>query len=62
MREPGAKRKLEVGGRSHRQAGGGLGFVLVDGEVAGPNTPPHAQLDSRRDYGSLWTFGIKGTF
>ena len=33
-----------------------------DQETAGPNTPPEAQFRQRADFGSLWTFGIKGTF
>jgi len=31
-------------------------------EVEGPNTPSHAQFRSRELAGSLWTFGLKGTF
>ncbi len=33
-----------------------------DVEIAGPNTPPHAQFRQRAEFGSLWTFGLKGTF
>ena len=33
-----------------------------DFEIAGPSTPAHAQFRSRQDFGSLWTFGVKGTF
>jgi iron complex outermembrane receptor protein len=33
-----------------------------DVEIAGPNTPPAAQFRQRAEFGSLWTFGIKGTF
>ena len=33
-----------------------------DREIAGPSTPEHAQFRQRVDFGSLWTFGIKGTF
>jgi iron complex outermembrane recepter protein len=33
-----------------------------DMEIAGPSTPPHAQFRQRLDFGSLWTFGVKGTF
>lgn len=33
-----------------------------DQETAGPNTPAVAQFRQRADFGSLWTFGIKGTF
>ncbi len=36
--------------------------ALEDIEVTGPLTPPHAQLRSRQDFGSLWTFGLKGSF
>jgi len=34
----------------------------TDRERAGPSTPPHAQLQLRENWGSLWTFGVKGTF
>ncbi len=33
-----------------------------DRAVEGPSTPEHAQLRSREAAGSLWTFGIRGTF
>ncbi len=33
-----------------------------DIEIAGPSTPALSQLSQRVVYGSLWTFGIKGTF
>jgi len=33
-----------------------------DVEIAGPNTPAHAQFRQRAEFGSLWTFGLKGTF
>ncbi len=33
-----------------------------DIERYGPSTPPHAQFRQREDFGSLWTFGVKGTF
>ena len=33
-----------------------------DFEIAGPTTPAHAQFRYREDFGSLWTFGLKGTF
>ena len=33
-----------------------------DVEIAGPNTPAIAQFRQRAEFGSLWTFGIKGTF
>ncbi|MSU53029.1 MAG: hypothetical protein EXS41_06490 [Opitutaceae bacterium] len=31
-------------------------------EIEGPSTPSHAQFRSREQAGSLWTFGVKGTF
>jgi hypothetical protein len=34
----------------------------VDIDIYGPLTPPHARFQQRQRYGSLWTFGIKGTF
>ncbi|WP_414661729.1 TonB-dependent receptor [Horticoccus sp. 23ND18S-11] len=33
-----------------------------DTEIHGPSTPAHAQFRSRLDFGSLWTFGLRGTF
>lgn len=33
-----------------------------DVEISGPSTPPHAQFRQRLEFGSLWTFGIKGSF
>ncbi len=33
-----------------------------DVEITGPNTPAHAQLRQRQDFGSLWTVGLKGSF
>jgi hypothetical protein len=33
-----------------------------DEEITGPSTPAIAQFRRREDYGSSWTFGIKGTF
>jgi TonB-dependent receptor len=39
-----------------------LGDATEDTERRGPNTPPHAQFLSREDFGSLWTFGLRGTF
>jgi TonB-dependent receptor len=33
-----------------------------DTEIHGPTTPAHAQFRSRLDFGSLWTFGLRGTF
>ena len=39
-----------------------VGDVPNEGETVGPNTPAHAKLRFRERYGSLWTFGVKGTF
>ena len=39
-----------------------VGDATEDFELSGPSTPPHAQFRSRLDFGSLWTFGVKGTF
>ena len=39
-----------------------LNDATEDTERRGPNTPEHAQLNSREDFGSLWTIGLKGTF
>jgi TonB-dependent receptor len=39
-----------------------VGDVPNEGTTVGPSTPGHAQLRFRERYGSLWTFGIKGTF
>ena len=39
-----------------------LNDATEDTERRGPNTPEHAQLNSREDFGSLWTIGVKGTF
>ena len=33
-----------------------------DAEIAGPSTPEHAQFRQRQNYGSMWTFGVKGSF
>ena len=33
-----------------------------DVEIHGLTTPAHAQFRQRAEFGSLWTFGIKGTF
>jgi TonB-dependent receptor len=33
-----------------------------DIQVYGPSTPEHAQFRQRIQFGSLWSFGIKGTF
>jgi TonB-dependent receptor len=34
----------------------------VDIDIYGPLTPPYARFQQRQRYGSLWTFGVKGTF
>ena len=33
-----------------------------DSKVHGPNTPAYAKFRQRVDYGSAWTFGLRGTF
>jgi iron complex outermembrane receptor protein len=33
-----------------------------DIQIMGPSTPEHAQFRQRIAFGSLWTFGVKGTF
>lgn len=33
-----------------------------DSKIYGPNTPDYAKLRQRVDYGSAWTFGLRGTF
>jgi hypothetical protein len=39
-----------------------IGDATEDFEVHNPRTPEHAQFRQREDFGSLWTFGLKGTF
>lgn len=39
-----------------------VGAVMQDTEIAGPSTPAVARLRTRLDNGSLWTFGVKGSF
>jgi len=39
-----------------------LNDATEDTERRGPNTPDYAQLNSREDFGSLWTIGVKGSF
>ncbi|PAW63467.1 MAG: hypothetical protein B9S34_14275 [Opitutia bacterium Tous-C1TDCM] len=39
-----------------------IGDAPDDIEVHGPSTPAHAQFRQRTEFGSLWTFGLKGTF
>jgi TonB-dependent receptor len=34
----------------------------LDVEIHGPNTPEHAQFRQRQTFGSMWTFGVKGSF
>jgi TonB-dependent receptor len=34
----------------------------VDVEIAGPSTPEHAQFRQRQTFGSMWTFGVRGSF
>jgi TonB-dependent receptor len=60
---------LDILGEFHLTKRFGLYFTLRNvgdtpdqREVEGPETPPHAQFRSREQAGSLWTFGIKGTF
>ena len=33
-----------------------------DSKIYGPHTPDYAKFRQRVDYGSAWTFGIRGTF
>lgn len=39
-----------------------VGDTPEEFHIIGPSTPEHAQFRSREYGGSLWTFGIKGTF
>lgn len=39
-----------------------VGDAPDDVQVYGPSTPEHAQFRQRIEFGSLWTFGIKGSF
>jgi iron complex outermembrane recepter protein len=39
-----------------------LNDATEDNKRYGPSTPKHARFLSREDFGSLWTFGLKGTF
>lgn len=39
-----------------------IGDAPDDVQVEGPSTPEHAQFRQRIEFGSLWTFGIKGRF
>lgn len=39
-----------------------IGDAPDDVQIIGPHTPEHAQFRQRIESGSLWAFGIKGTF
>ena len=39
-----------------------LGDATNDTQIYGPHTPELAQFRQRTTYGSLWSFGVKGTF
>ncbi len=39
-----------------------IGDAPDDVQVYGPSTPAHAQFRQRIEFGSLWSFGIKGSF
>ncbi len=39
-----------------------VGDAPDDVQIMGPSTPEHAQFRQRIQFGSLWAFGIKGTF
>jgi hypothetical protein len=39
-----------------------VGDATNDRQVFGPSTPEHAQFRQRTTYGSLWSFGVKGSF
>jgi hypothetical protein len=39
-----------------------IGDAPDDIQIYGPSTPEVAQFRQRIEFGSLWTFGIKGTF
>ena len=39
-----------------------VGDATNDTGIYGPNTPEHAQFRQRTTYGSLWSFGLKGSF
>ncbi len=34
----------------------------IDNKIYGPSTPEYARFRQRQQFGSLWTFGLKGTF
>ena len=35
--------------------------AFEDSKIYGPNTPAFARFRNRTDYGSAWTFGVKGS-
>jgi TonB-dependent receptor len=39
-----------------------VGDATNDTQIYGPLTPEHAQFRQRTTYGSLWSFGVKGSF
>lgn len=39
-----------------------VGDATNDTQIYGPSTPEHAQFRQRTTYGSLWSFGAKGSF
>jgi outer membrane receptor protein involved in Fe transport len=39
-----------------------IGDATEDFKIYGPSTPSYARFRSRTDYGSAWTFGVRGTF
>lgn len=39
-----------------------IGDATNDTQIFGPNTPELAQFRQRTTYGSLWSFGVRGTF
>jgi iron complex outermembrane receptor protein len=39
-----------------------IGDATNDTQIYGPSTPEHAQFRQRTTYGSLWSFGVKGSF
>ncbi len=39
-----------------------IGDATEDQQIFGPNTPAVARFRQRLDFGSLWTFGLRGTF
>jgi iron complex outermembrane receptor protein len=39
-----------------------IGDATNDTQIFNPQTPEHAQFRQRTTYGSLWSFGVRGTF